>query len=295
MPAIGKVLFGASLLGFAAVFARFASAEATPIETGFFRMFFALPLISLIFYNKIKWRLNKAKITAAVAGSIFAIELILWHYAMTLTSAANATFIIGLSPLWVALVNRGLYREPLTRQFILGLFLSLFGALLLAMKGNMILQISKGELVALGASFAYAAYTLGFTRARVELEAEDALFFAVLGALILASLCLIPSLINDSSQVASYSTKTWLSLIGLGVLVQTLAWFIISSGLREVKSSEGAIALLMQQVATVFLGHFLLHEKMIPLDIVGSLFILTGMVLCSLSKRSQRLTSLAQK
>ena len=289
MPAIGRVLFGASLLGFAAVFARFASAEATPIEISFFRMLFALPIISLVFFRTIQWKLNPATILAAVAGSFFAIDLMLWHYAMTLTTAANATFIIGLSPLWVALINRGLYGEPLSRQFIIGLFLSLFGALLLALKGNMVLQLAKGELVALGASFAYAAYTLGFTRARVELKAQDALLFAVMGALTLSGLCLIPSLVIGTLHFGDYSTKTWLSLLGLGIVVQTLAWFIISSGLREVKSSEGSIALLMQQVATVFLGHFLLNERMVRLDILGSLFILTGMVMCSLSKRTQRL------
>jgi drug/metabolite transporter (DMT)-like permease len=273
-----KVLIGASFLGFAAIFARFASTQASPSEIAFFRMAFSLPVLFLWYKKDLHLKLNRFHFIAISAGVLFSIDLILWHRALTLTSASNATFLVGLAPLWVALFNALLMKERLSVVFWLGLVLSLTGASLLALQSLQYLQFGLGEIYATFASFFYAAFTICFARSRQYCARGETLFWCVLGAMCFSGFSM---LFNLPLQIPTYTWQTWSSLISLAVVVQILAWSLISEGLKHVSSSEGSVALLMQQVATLVLGYFILRDSFGAMDGLGSVIILMGMVLSS--------------
>jgi drug/metabolite transporter (DMT)-like permease len=70
--------------------------------------------------------------------------------------------------------------------------------------------------------------------------------------------------------------------VGLGVVVQLAAWWLNSWGLGHVEPAVGALALQMQQVATLFLAAWLIFEPLRPLGLLGGGLLCIGIVLVSL-------------
>jgi drug/metabolite transporter (DMT)-like permease len=258
-----------------------ASAEASPFAIAFYRMALSMPLITILFFKEITLPRHRFQFFAFAGGAIFGLDLILWHKALTLTSVSNATFLVGLAPLWVALTNRIFGSARFSNKFLIGLSLCLSGAFILALGSELSFAFSLGESIALLASFCYAGFTMLFAKARQVCERGEALFYTVLGA---GSVSLIGMLATEG-LTRHYSLHTWLSLAGLALVVQVLAWTIISTGMREVKSSEGSVALLMQQVATLFLGVIILGELLSLFDYLGSALILVGLISLAIPNR----------
>jgi drug/metabolite transporter (DMT)-like permease len=80
---------------------------------------------------------------------------------------------------------------------------------------------------------------------------------------------------------AGYDARAWLSLVGLGLVVQLLAWWLNSWGLGHVDVATSALALQMQQVATLFLAAWLLDEPLRALGLLGGGLLVAGIVLVS--------------
>ncbi|MES1172665.1 MAG: DMT family transporter [Bacteroidota bacterium] len=76
-----------------------------------------------------------------------------------------------------------------------------------------------------------------------------------------------------------YDTRAWLSLLGLGLIVQIAGWWLNSWGIGHTDAALGAIALQGQQVATLFLATALLGEALRPLALVGATLIIAGIVM----------------
>ena len=90
------ILVGATLLGFSAIFVKWAVAGgATALTVGFYRMLFALPGAMMLVRRTSSLGPPRGRAWAAAAGAAFFLDLTLWHVAMHETSAANATLLVG--------------------------------------------------------------------------------------------------------------------------------------------------------------------------------------------------------
>ena len=273
------LLVGAALLGFAAIFVKLASAEASSEVIGFYRMLFALPIAFLMMGKKQTQNKKKEKIFVSLAGVMFASYLYLWHIAISLTSAANATFIIGMSPLWVAIINI-YFGHRFNKLFFVGLAIAIFGASLLAISKGATLHLAKGEIFSLLASLGYAILTIVLTKGRKNLKTAETLFFMILGSFI--TFCII--IFFKQSSLGPFSLNTWSSLLGLGLIVQIAAWIIITKSMSTLNSSVVSIGLLNQQVITPFLGILILNETLSLMDGIGGGILIFGIFIASLKK-----------
>ncbi|MBS1784782.1 MAG: DMT family transporter [Acidobacteria bacterium] len=282
------VVVGSLLLGFAAIFTKFAEHGGTgPLAIGFYRMLFALPLIVLMAWmSKERWGEARHRWWAFAAGWCFLGDLWLWHESLRFTTAANATLLACLAPLWVALISVAFFHARLRKRGWTGLALALSGAAVLGLAKGARWGSGLGEALAIGASLAYGVFTVALTEARRGLGAKNAL-------LVVTSICVFGfGLFGVGTGAAfhGYTPKAWAALIGLGLVCQVAAWAFITWGLGHVQAHVGAVVLLLQPVATVGLAWWLLHEPMKPLQGLGVLFILLGVGLAAsappLPKRS---------
>ncbi|MFN7959554.1 MAG: DMT family transporter [Holophagaceae bacterium] len=273
---LAALIFGASLLGFAAMLVRWA-APAGPLAVGFYRMAIALPFVAWMARGTARPVTGRARLWAVVAGVCFVLDLWMWHSALHLTSAANATLLVTLAPIWVALVSVFWMGTRLRRRFWTGMLLALAGALVLGLAKGARWGTGLGELLGALASLAYGAFTLALGRARRELSAPEALFWVVLCCTVLFGALGWA----EGEAFAGYPARSWWALVGLGTLVQVVAWWFITWGLGHVPTDLGAMGLMTQPVATVILGWLLLGEPMRPLQAVGTLLVLAGVALCA--------------
>ncbi len=273
---LAALIFGASLLGFAAMLVRWA-APAGPLAVGFYRMAIALPFVAWLARGTARPATGRARLWAVLAGVCFVLDLWMWHSALHLTSAANATLLVTLAPIWVAVVSVLWMGARLRKRFWLGVLLALSGALVLGLAKGARWGTGLGELLGALASLAYGAFTLALGRARRELSAPEALFWVVLCCTVL----FVALGWAQGEAFSGYPARSWWALIGLGTLVQVVAWWFITWGLGHVPTNLGAMGLMTQPVATIILGWVLLAESVRPLQGLGALLVLAGIALCA--------------
>ncbi|MFZ1375383.1 MAG: DMT family transporter [Geothrix sp.] len=273
---LAALIFGASLLGFAAMLVRWA-VPAGPLAVGFYRMAIALPFVAWLARGTARPVTGRARLWAVAAGVCFVLDLWMWHSALHLTSAANATLLVTLAPIWVAVVSVLWMGARLRKRFWLGVLLALAGALVLGLAKGARWGTGLGELLGALASLAYGAFTLALGRARRELSAPEALFWVVLCCTILFGVLGWA----QGETFTGYPARAWWALLALGTLVQVVAWWFITWGLGHVPTNLGAMGLMTQPVATIILGWVLLAESVRPLQGLGALLVLAGIALCA--------------
>ncbi|MBP1770968.1 MAG: family transporter [Holophagaceae bacterium] len=273
---LAALILGASLLGFAAMLVRWA-APAGPLAVGFYRMLFALPFVAWLARGRGRPGTGRAQAWALGAGVCFVLDLWMWHSALHHTSAANATLLVTLAPIWVAVVSVLWLGVRLRRRFWAGVLLALGGALVLGLAKGARWGTGLGELLGALASLAYGAFTLALGRARRDLSAPEALFWVVVCCTVLFGALGWAR----GEAFTGYPARAWWALLGLGVVVQVVAWWLITWGMGHVPTNLGAMGLMTQPVATVILGWILLSETVRPLQGLGTLLVLAGVALCA--------------
>ncbi len=273
---LAALVLGASLLGFAAMLVRWA-APAGPLTVGFYRMAFALPFVAWMAKGTGRPETGWARFWAGIAGVCFVLDLWMWHTALHLTSAANATLLVTLAPIWVAVVSVLWMGARLRRRFWVGVLLALAGALVLGLAKGARWGTGLGELLGALASLAYGAFTLALGRARQELSAPEALFWVVLTCMVLFGALGWA----QGEAFVGFPARSWWALLALGVFVQVLAWWFITWGMGHVPTNLGAMGLMTQPVSTIILGWLLLSESVRPLQGLGALLVLAGIAMCA--------------
>lgn len=265
---------GALLLGFAAIFTKWAAqGGAQPLGIGFYRMLTALPFILLMaILSKESWGTARHRAWAFGAGLLFVGDLWLWHESLRFTSAANSTLLACLAPLWVALITVTFFHARLRKRGWMGLALALGGAAVLSLAKGARWGNGLGEALALAASLAYGVFTVALSEARQGLGARNSLL--IITATCVACFGLLG--LARHEPFTGFTPHGWGALIGLGIVCQVLAWIFIAWGLGHVQAHAGAVGLLLQPAATVGLAWWLLHEPVKPLQAFGVLLILLG-------------------
>jgi drug/metabolite transporter (DMT)-like permease len=276
---LSVLLLGAAFLGFSAIFVKWAN-PASPLMVGFYRMAFALPCVLLISLRSPKGTpasQHSGLPWAILAAICFTGDLALWYTAMHYTTAASATLLSCIAPLWVALAMVLFFGAHLRRRAWIGLALALGGAACMAIAKGIKLSGNLGELLGLLSSLCYAGYTLALSRARRTMSAVQILLWVVLADLVIFGMAAF----FKGDAFRGFPAHAWLSLVGLGLLVQAGGWWCITWGFGHVSTHVGAVGLLMQSVTTVILGWVMLHESLLPVQALGTALILIGIGLCS--------------
>ena len=92
-------------------------------------------------------------------------HLLVQAYALRLTSAVHTGWLIGLTPIWSAVLAAVFLRERFTAPRVTGLVLGFAGALLVVTRGRidastLALPSAKGDLLILLTTFNWAVYTI---------------------------------------------------------------------------------------------------------------------------------------
>lgn len=211
-------------------------------------------------------------------GLVFAGDFWAWHWSFEHTSVANSTLLANTSILWVTLFAWLVWKERITKLFVIGASVAFAGMVLLMLSsttrepptaGNPVF----GDFLALLTAGFYAAYQLSMKRFRRDHSAPVLMFWASLvGAIVLLPLALIH---EDPFLPGSF--EAWLPLIGLGVISHACGQGLIAYGLGGVPASLASVSLLVQPVATGFLGVWMLSQPLVPVQILGAAVVVSGL------------------
>ena len=274
------VLFaGGCIIGVGPILVRLG--EAGPSAIGMWRLAFALPLLVLLARGERKrggLPMLRAPVIVWVTGVFFAFDLAFWHYGIRFTTVANATVLSNLTPVLVALSAWLFFRERPSARLGAGLVLAVSGVIAMGLARPPLLQPEArpvlGDLLSAFTAVWYTAYFLCVRRARETLGAATVMLASSLSAL---PLLLIAALLLDEPLVP-HAPAGWAALVGLG-LMHVCGQGAIAWSLGRLPAALIAVVVLVQPVIAALLSWAIFGEAVTPVQAVGALVALSGIVL----------------
>lgn len=208
-----------------------------------------------------------------------AFHQMLQAYALTLTSAVNTGWLIGLTPLWSALLSAVFLKERFGVVKTAGLALGFLGALLVVTRGRLspgllALPATRGDLLILASTVNWAVYSvLGHATLR-RLGPTRATAGAMLfGWAMLAPLFLMASAWRDYGRL---TPAGWGALLFLGLACSGLGYLFWYGALERIEASRVASFLYLEPLVTLTAAVLLLGEQVGVVTVVGGAVLLAG-------------------
>lgn len=275
--ALFALVSGALAIGLAPILVRLSLADVDPASIGFWRTTLALPFF--LMWMRIgnlhsKEILSSAKKAIAIAGLMFALDLIAWHWALKFTSVASATLLSNLTPILVAISSVFIFGERFNKKFWTGLLLAVIGAGLLASTGFNQGHL-RGDALAVVTAFFYSGYLLAIGRLRKNLDTAPLMFWTtVVSALVLG----IYALLFESHIIPS-TAKSWLNVFALALVCQFIGQGLIAFAFAHLPAAFGAVTLLVQPAVAAAVAWLLFNETLTFGDLAGAMAIFLGILL----------------
>jgi drug/metabolite transporter (DMT)-like permease len=250
---------GASLIGLAPLFVRWS--ELSPSWNLCYRMFLALPFLALInfYYNgsqAFKLKSRKHLFLVLIASLAFAGDMSSWHWSLEFTSVANATIFVNTASIYMVIFAVLIFKESISRQFILSFVLTFVGVLGLIYFSNIKTEGAlMGDGIALMAAFLYAAYLLIISR----LGEESSINIIFYTTLFTGMFGLVFALFESRNFLPS-SLAQFYNLLAMAILCQVGGQFFITYSLPKITASLGSIGLLMQPIIATIFGAIVFYE-----------------------------------
>ncbi len=274
--AFAALLLGAAAIAFAPIFVRLA--DTGPTASAFWRV--ALALVPLWLWAGMSPRAERNRALPwkplVIAGVCFAGDLGAWHVSVMYTTVANSTLEANFAPVFVTLGAWLLFRQRVSRLFLVALAVTLAGAILLigpnfALGGRALLGDALGVLTAVF----YAGYMLAIKSASVR--TTTAYLMAVTTTV--AAIALFPYGLATADVFMPQSASGWLVLAGLALIPQILGQSLIAYGFAHLPASFSSVSLLLQPVLAAVYAWVLLGEAVGPVQMLGGLVVLAGIYL----------------
>ncbi len=209
------------------------------------------------------------------AGAAFAADLTAYHFALTHTAIANATFLANLSPLLVALGAWALFQEKPTARALLALIVALIGAAVMTGWPHKAASLSFGDGLAIIACLFYTLYLL-LTRRLAGLVSDwTVILWTSLGAV---GTALLLAALRGGVEFP-HSPAGWAAVIGLGLISQAMGQGLTLITLARLPAASGGVMLLAGPVLAM-LGGWAVYAETPSLDqALGGAVILGALVL----------------
>jgi len=278
---LALLVVGAVAISFAGILVRLS--ETGPAATGFFRFVLALPFLWL--WTIIAQPRSERRHTPrndrdfrliALAGFFLGLDLVVWNWAIHLSSVSNATLLGNAAPIWVALAGWLFFRERFTWSFLAGLALAIAGiGLLLGGSLSLSFDHAVGDILGVVAGVLWGAYIMTIGRLRGRVPIATIMFW---GSLVSCPVLLVAALLLGE-ELWPRSSTGWLDLLGLALICQVGGQSMVAWALAHLPSSFAAVALLVNPVSATILAWAILDEPAGPQQIVGGIVVLTGILL----------------
>jgi len=281
--AILALLVGAIATAFAPILVRLS--ELGPSPTAFYRFLLAIPLYWVMALavpgRNLRVRPEKPHgsrvyLLMIMAGAFIAGDMSAWHYSIVMTTVANASLLLNVTPVFVVLGGWLLFRTRVTGTFMIGLATAMAGVAVLS---GASLALSRthvlGDLLGVVTAMFYAAYQLTVERLRRRFSTITIMLYAVP---VSAIVTLMVTLVSGETMVVM-TPAGWAVLVALAVGPQVLGQGLIAWALAHLPASFVSVSLLVQPIVAATVAWILFDERIGVQQAVGAITVLTGIVI----------------
>lgn len=229
------------------------------------------------------WPPRSAWPSLALMGFIgVAFHQLLQAYALQLTTAVNSGWLIGLTPIWSAILAAIHLRERFPPRKLLGLTLGFAGAVLVVTRGRLGgdvlgLPATRGDLMILASTVNWAVYSVFGHPTLKRLGSLVATTCAmIVGWVMLTGPFLYARAWGDFARLDGVG---WAAVLFLGICCSGLGYLWWYGALERIETSRVAALLYLEPLVTLLAAVVLLGETVTATTIVGGLLLIGGVAL----------------
>lgn len=249
----------------------------SPAATGFWRLAIAFPLA--VWLGRTGCMLKpRDMLLALLSGLLLGWDLVLWNNAILLTSVMEATVLVMLFPIIVAIAEIGLFGRRLDRRLLIGGFVAFVGTVVIAFSGRGGESSLIGDMMALAAAVFYAGSLLLSAGLVQRIDSRSVTPWVILGG----ALGALPFGIFEE-VIIPHDAYGWIYLAVYGVLTFT-SYALYNVALSKLPTTLVAISAYGQPVIATGLALIILAEFPSPLGLVGAVIVIAGLLIATFNR-----------
>ena len=215
---------------------------------------------------------RRSLIVGGGIGVVLAAGYLFQTTGLLYTTPTNSGLITGLFVVFAPIADRLLFGANVSRQVILAVALSLLGMVLLAGGGPE--GANWGDLLTLLCAAALGLHIALLSRYAASYDA---------GALTLAQILSIALLFvivwPFFGSVSLPTPEVWVALLVTGLLASAGAFLVQTTVQQHIPAARTAIILTMEPVFAALFGYWLAGDRLVAVQILGALMILSALVI----------------
>jgi len=202
-------------------------------------------------------------------------------YALTLTSATNTGWLIGITPIWSAILSAIFLKERFGIAKTLGLVTGFAGALLVVTRGDFSSRIlgapsTVGDVLVFLTTINWAIYSVIGHRTIRALGPRRATSGSMLfGAAMLAPLFIIK---RGWTELPHLTSTGWAALLFLALGCSALGYLFWYGALERIEVSRVSSLLYAEPLVTFIAAALLLGERVSGIVVAGGVLVLVGVL-----------------
>ena len=253
--------------------------EISPLWVSAGRVSIGAVICWLVFFGTRKqlptdWRLYPQLLVLGILN--YAIPFALFPYAEMTVASSIVGVINGMTPMTTVIVSQ-LWPggEKATWNKSIGVLVGLAGAIILASPsfGEGASAQIVGLICALAATLCYAL-TLNYARRFKNVDSAVTASASLTGAALVS----IPIALLFTGVPVITRIETWGALVGIGVFSTSFSFLLVYWLLPKVGATNLSLNTFITPISAILLGVLVLHERFLPVHIVGIIVIFLGLV-----------------
>jgi drug/metabolite transporter (DMT)-like permease len=281
----GSIASGA----WAVILIRLAQQDGIPsLYIGSFRLTLAALILAPVVLSKYRsqFRVINTSDWLHILASGFFIAILFAAAALALehTSVLITAVVFAINPLWIALLELFALKAPMKRGLWLGLALTLAGSVVVAASGETDLALGQNPLLgvglALGGSLAVALYAIVGRKVRHRIPLLPYMWLVF----IIGAVTSIVVLLMTNTSLTGYSPRGYLWLALITLAPQLINHVAYNYALRHLPATYCSIFGQLEVLLSVTIAFIVFHEVPGILQLPGSIAVLLGVALVSLSQ-----------
>jgi drug/metabolite transporter (DMT)-like permease len=237
----------AVIISFSSVLVKISHVPST--VSAFYRVCFGsfFLICACIAGKEFKKRSLKNNLLAVLCGLLFALDLWAWHSSIQYVGPGLATLLANCQVFVLSLVGFFVFKEKISLKFVFSLPMAFIGLFLIIGLDfeKLSPQYRMGILLGFATAVFYSMFLLLLRK--IQSDKDDfSLFYYLMLLSVSCSLFLGGKIYLSGASFMIPDLSTLLSLLCLGLFIQTIAWVAISNSLPKVRASHAGLILLMQ-------------------------------------------------
>ena len=258
-----------------------------PYSVMFFRYLFAVPvLFGWLWFkegNVVPLKRDYSYLLLLAFTSVFLYQFG-YMFGMQKTAASDASLIIGFNPVSVSILSVLILSHSLTRNGMIGIFLSFTGVVLIFIASpNVDIDFSDrliGNAYIMFGAFAYAIYVVAMRRYVLIVRENPLSSLATISWVsLIGCFMFVPFVINEAPWDRSWDIHEWLLIAYLGVLSTALCYVFFAMGVETIGANKAASFINVVPIFGILSSWLWIGEELGIVQLVSFILIYFGVKL----------------